>query len=263
MSVNRPKIVCTTLYDKAYASIGWMSRNTLTRYGQRHGHDVIVARSVECDRPPAWYKVRMVQALFDRGYDYVFWMDADALFTDFSHDIADLIRSDKDMHLVEHHLSWYPRAAPNTGVFLLRNCDWSRDLLDRMWNLEQYIHGVWWENAAFMHLLGQNQFAKQGIHNPNGCEIDADRIEWLPERWNRLPMRLGPGRTIIRHYAGKSKKHRLRNMGVRLNWPKAVRHELSRKPEPLDLTGYEVAGATFEHIAPRPVVAPRAEARAA
>lgn len=251
MTTNRPRIACATLYDQGFASIGWMSRNTLTRYGRRHGHDVIVARSVECDRPPAWYKLRLVQALFDQGFDYVFWMDADAMFTDSNHDIADLVQDGKDMHLVEHSLPWFPIAAPNTGVFLLRNCEWSRNLLERVWGLEQYIDGTWWENAAFMHLLGLNEFSKQGIHNPNGCEIDTSRIEWLPECWNRVDMRTGAGRAIICHFAGKSKKHRIRKMAAKLNWPKAIHNELTRHPLPLDLSDYGVSGGTIEYAAPR------------
>lgn len=249
LSTHRPRIVCATLYDEGFASVGWMGRNTLTQYGRRHGHDVIVARSVECDRAPAWYKVRLVQALLDQGYDYVFWMDADALFLDTSRDVAGLIQEEKDLHLVQHSIPWFNGPVPNTGVFLIRNCEWSRDLLQRMWGLEQYADATWWENAAFMHLLGLETFRDKGIYNPNGCEIDTSRIDWLPECWNRTEVRTEPGRTLIRHYAGRSKKHRLRNMTLRLNWPKAIHNELTRRPQPLDLSGYGVSGGTIEFAA--------------
>lgn len=244
----RPRIALATLYDEAYAPVGWMCRNALARYGKRHGHDVVVAKSAEMDRPAAWAKVRLVQSLFEQGYDHVFWIDADALIIDPSHDVADLITDSKDMHLVQHPLPWYSAPAPNTGVFLIRNCDWSRDLLKRMWDLDQYAEGIWWENAAFIHLMGLRDFQEQGI-DPARCEIDTSRMAWLPERWNRLHLKQEPGATIIRHYAGKSRKHRLRHMMARLNWTKAIAHELTRKPRPLDLSQHGVLGGSLEHAA--------------
>lgn len=261
-SSGRPRLALATLYDEAFASIGWMCRNTLTRYGARHGHDVVVARSVDCGRPAPWAKVPFVLALLDQGYDYVFWVDADAVIVDAGHDVADLIDDSKDLHLVRHHLPECDAPVPNTGVFLIRNSTWSRNVLRQMWELEQYAEATWWENAAFIHLLGVEGFEEVGVHNPEGCTIDTSRLAWLPERWNRVRQRGEGGSTIIRHFAGRSRKHRLRNMPRWLNWPKALGHELNRKPIPFDLSEHGVHGATLEHAA-SPASIQQSNARAA
>lgn len=246
LSTKPPRIACATLYDDGFAQIGWHARNSLARYGRRHGYDVVVAQGCDCNYPPPWHKVKLVEALFSQGYDYVFWMDADALITRPSVPIQSLIKPDKDMYVVQHGFPPYPTALPNTGLFLIRNSDWSRDLLQRMWALEQYANGTWWENAAFMHLLGLQGLEEYGV-NPERCEIDTDRIEWLPDTWNRIHLKLSPGLAIVRHYAGKSRKHRIRQMALRTNWPMAIVHELTRKPRPLDLSDYGIQGAMLEH----------------
>ena len=247
---SKPRIACVTLYDRAFASIGWMCRTTLTRYGRLHGYDVITADSVDCDRPAPWHKVRFARALFDEGYDFVFWVDADAVVADFRPDVAGLIRPDKDLHLVRHEFDGFPAPVANTGVFLIRNCDWSRDLLDRMWALDQYAEATWWENAAFIHLLGGG-FDLVGI--PEGDrQIDENRIDWITDRWNRVHIPMSPGRPIIRHYAGRAWRRRVLRMPTWLNPPRTLLDEATARPTPLDLTHHGVVGAKLHHDASRP-----------
>lgn len=247
-----PRFALTTLYDEGFASVGWYCRNTLARYGQRHGHDVVFARAADSDRPPSWHKLLLVRALFDRGYDYVFWVDADAMIIDGSADVAALARPDKDFHLVEHPFNGERPNTPNMGVFLIRNSAWSRDLIDRLWSLDKFAHATWWENAALLELLGLPGFEAQGIDPSAGCQLDTDRIDYLPCDWNRVGKPGPPGPSIVRHFAGKSQRNRLRNMPFWLNWPKALRHELTRNPQPLDLSAAGVQGGTIEFAAPRP-----------
>ena len=242
-----PGIVCATLYDEAFASIGWMCRNTLTRYGQKYGHDVISARSVVCDRPAPWHKVRLVQALFEYGYDHVFWVDADAVVLESAPDVANLIIYDKDLHLVKHAHTDYPEGVPNTGVFLIRNCRWSYELLSRMWSLKQYANATWWENAALIDLLGLGGFEDVGIPPRTEGAIDERQIQWLSERWNRLDREAPDGHAFVRHAAGRSKRYRLKTLPRWVNWPRALLHEATRKPTPVDLTRYGIHGAVFHH----------------
>lgn len=82
-----------------------------------------------------WTKLPMIRRLMlsHPEVEWIWWMDSDALFTDILFEIP-LSRYEKH-NLVIHgypdllfnQKSW---VALNTGVFLLRNCQWSLDLLD-------------------------------------------------------------------------------------------------------------------------------------
>ncbi|KAL7163826.1 hypothetical protein ACSBR2_039862 [Camellia fascicularis] len=82
-----------------------------------------------------WSKLPLIRRLMlsHLEVEWIWWMDSDALFTDMFFEIP--IPKYADYNLVIHgypdllfnHKSWI---ALNTGSFLLRNCQWSLDLLD-------------------------------------------------------------------------------------------------------------------------------------
>ncbi|OAY63134.1 putative xyloglucan 6-xylosyltransferase 5 [Ananas comosus] len=105
-------------------------------YCRLHGIE-IVYNMAHLDRELAgyWAKLPLIRRLMlsHPEVEWIWWMDSDALFTDLAFEIP-LSRYDKHnlvIHgypdlLFEKH-SWI---ALNTGSFLLRNCQWSLDLLD-------------------------------------------------------------------------------------------------------------------------------------
>jgi hypothetical protein len=138
-----------------YEELLAISSVTFEAYAARHGYDLhLTSRLLAPERPPAWSKIALVRDLLER-YDEVLWVDADAIFVDISKDIAELVRPDKDLYLVEHVYAENPEwRSANTGVFLVRSTPWARDFLERVWAAEEYVHHPWWENAAVLDLLG-------------------------------------------------------------------------------------------------------------
>jgi galactosyl transferase GMA12/MNN10 family len=139
----------------SYEDLLAISSITFEAYAARHRYDLrLPTQPVDPERPPAWSKIALVRELLD-SYNEVLWVDADAIFLDITKDIAELVRPDKDLYIVEHlwetDETW--RSA-NTGVFLVRSTPWARRFLDRVWAAEQYIDHPWWENAAVLDLLG-------------------------------------------------------------------------------------------------------------
>ena len=66
------------------------SLHTFRRFGERHGYDVVVGgEEAIADRAPAWSKIVLLRRLLE-SYDYVLWIDADAIILDDSVDPADL-----------------------------------------------------------------------------------------------------------------------------------------------------------------------------
>ncbi|CAF2061177.1 unnamed protein product [Brassica oleracea var. botrytis] len=105
-------------------------------YCRLHGIE-IVYNMAHLDKELAgyWAKLPMIRRLMlsHPEVEWIWWMDSDALFTDILFQIP-LVRYEKH-NLVIHgypdllfdQKSWI---ALNTGSFLLRNCQWSLDLLD-------------------------------------------------------------------------------------------------------------------------------------
>ena len=201
---TRPSICICSSYDNGFAEIGDHTSRTLVAYGKRHGYPVEVVRNVAIDRHPAWHRLKLIEQLFDRGYDYVLWIDADAYFSRFDVDVGSIINGHADLYLVQHdHPSFRPVAVPNTGVMLVRNSTWSRALLNKLWSMVRYLNHPWWENAALIKFLGYNSLLKEGPDNVNWKALD--HISFVPEEWNSLSV---SGAPIIVHLAGISREVR-------------------------------------------------------
>jgi hypothetical protein len=146
-------------------------------------------------------------------YDFVFWIDSDAIFVRFDKDIREETRSGKDLYLVKHHIGG--RDVPNTGVLLIRNSRWSQGLLDRLWAMAQYTNHKWWENAALLDILGYRNLLDS--RQPNECDRRLlGRIEWLDLKWNSLPNLNESPEPIIKHYAGVPHQQRAEEMTLDL-----------------------------------------------
>ena len=114
---------------KALATIGTgamrpvldQSLHTFRRFGERHGYDVVVGgeEAIE-DRAPAWNKVLLLRSLLE-SYDYVLWIDADAIILDDSVDPVSLLGDGHYQALVRYR--WNEEECACTGVWLLRNVE--------------------------------------------------------------------------------------------------------------------------------------------
>ena len=194
---------------KAVATIGTgamrpvldQSLHTFRRFGERHGYDVIVGgeEAIE-DRAPAWNKVLLLRSLLE-SYDYVLWIDADAIILDDSIDPVSLLGDGHYQALVRYR--WNEEECACTGVWLLRNVEKAVAFLDAVWNGgEGYLRLHPWEQAAAMRLLGYS--------------VDPDRFVaatewtngtlWLANEWDTIPAFTIKHRLVqckIRHYARK------------------------------------------------------------
>ena len=107
------------------------------KYCEDKGYTYVCEKNTEritsiCDkRSFHWGKVKLVQELLDTDkFDYVLFLDADAIISDFNQNIEDFIDSDYDMVFAEdvgYHSSM------NTGVFLVKNSEWSKNFLKTWW----------------------------------------------------------------------------------------------------------------------------------
>jgi len=94
-------------------------------YCQQHGYDFIFSdQSEDTSRHIYWSKIALVlKTLQKPTYKWVVWIDADALIMNHGIPLEDLI-DEKYNFIISRDSSGI-----NSGVFFIKNCDWSRDFL--------------------------------------------------------------------------------------------------------------------------------------
>jgi hypothetical protein len=168
----------------------------LAYYAERHDYEMIQVRHrLDPSRPPAWDKVVLLRRLI-LEFDVVLWVDADALVLDDAPDIASELAPRRFLHLVEHRVDG--ARVPNTGVALLRGGSISARFLDRVWAQRRFVHHLWWENAATLHLLGYRNVAGMRPVVPSPWRLG---LGLLDKAWNSIPADPSPRPHIV-HFPG-------------------------------------------------------------
>ncbi|GFP93887.1 galactomannan galactosyltransferase 1 [Phtheirospermum japonicum] len=105
-------------------------------YCRIHGYEIFYNNAfLDPKMKSVWAKIPILRAamLAHPEIEWIFWMDADAIFTDMEFKIP--LERYKDHNLVVHgwpkmiyeEKSW---VSVNTGAVLIRNCQWAMDFLD-------------------------------------------------------------------------------------------------------------------------------------
>jgi hypothetical protein len=164
--------------------------------------DIKLQRFWPRPRPAAWTKIKLVRALL-KDYDAVFWIDADAMITDSSTDVASVVVPGKWLYLAQHQNEHHGDHL-NTGVFLILRCNESERFLDEVWNQADLTYHMWWEQAAVLRILGYDLHpARKARPSKYGSGVEVIGAEWNSSPPNLLR------EARIKHYAGMSHEERL------------------------------------------------------
>jgi hypothetical protein len=169
---------------------------TFREYADRHGYDVVLGEPAASARPASWGKIPLLRQLL-QTYEFVLWVDADALILDSSVDLETAIPADAFQALAVPDCG--VGVYPNCGVWALRSGDRAQAFLANVWAQQDVIDHVWWEQAAVMRLLG---WSLVDLAKARSSDWD-DGTFTLEEVWNSIPMfPVGYAAAKIRHYAG-------------------------------------------------------------
>jgi len=120
-------------------------------YARRHDYEVLVGDSeIDQSRPTAWSKFPIMMRYLP-DYDYMMWIDADALFMNMSIKVEDLIDFEHDLFLAKDE------SDIQTGVFIIKNSDFSLWWLQQGWAqtwLVTGIHPYKYEQRAIQYMHG-------------------------------------------------------------------------------------------------------------
>ena len=172
---------------------------SFANYATRHGYDLVVGNGNAQMRPAAWGKILLLQRLLEH-YDFVVWIDSDALILDASVDLEAIVPATAFQALAVITCAPEKGTQPAVGVWALRAGDRAQQFLVNVRGQDDLVSHFLAEMAAVMRLLGwttQPPFVKE-----RDSEWD-DGTFVLDEEWDmvpQLPIGYAPGK--IRHYAG-------------------------------------------------------------
>ena len=193
-------------------------------YAKRHGYEIINGNSeIDPTRPVAWSKLLAIKKFLPH-YDYIFYIDTDAVFMNPSIRLEDLIAAGdsgyaekpKDFIMTK---DWN---GPNTGCFFTRRSEWSADFLQLAWDQEHLVppvspspghgkHPFEYEQRAFHYLLRTRVWKSRPalpvytpspprhIHNDKTGDIHSVRTEGTPAP--SLSDRVGSSADIWQHFS--------------------------------------------------------------
>lgn len=146
---NERITVCTFWTQEIESYAKWTTENK-REYAERHGYGFHCPRECRTGRPPAWEKVFVVGEALARS-EWVWWLDADAIVTNFETPLESLLDPNFDLIACKDFNGF------NSGSFLLRSTRWATRFLWNVWRLEEYTHHPWWEQAAMMQELEKEE----------------------------------------------------------------------------------------------------------
>ena len=139
-----------TLGTKNIKDVTIHSLQNQIHYATKHGYSFIAYDDTMVPFDiVTWNKVFVIQKHLD-NFEWVMWIDSDAIFTNMNITINEIIKScDKDMIIADDIGGW----KMNTGVMFWKNTDWSKNILNKWCNMRKISHAQGAEQQQLIHLL--------------------------------------------------------------------------------------------------------------
>lgn len=172
-----------------YKKVVEPSQKTKRLYCQIHGYDYIEDESVyDNTRPIPWSKILLIQKYLP-NYDYIVWIDADAMIMDNKQKLEDKIQlmGEKDIMCLEHYKDI------STGVLFIKNTAYSMAFMDRLYSKKEFTNSPNWEQDAFIHMWETEADSKEHI-----VILSFNYERQIQDYWYSFQ----PNCSFILHYAG-------------------------------------------------------------
>jgi hypothetical protein len=202
----KPSVCLLTAYNSTLQPLAAFTVPRMQAFAQAQGYEVRAIHRDDWARPRGWIKIEAIRAALDSSnFDFVFWIDVDAIILRCDVDVRAAAVDSADLHMVWHGPDTARLEAENfvphfnSGVMLIRVTDWSRDFFSRVWEVGQMPH-PWFDQATILHLLGYDTCLGLGPDRPD--EPNRSRLAHLDTVWNSVPGLATAPEAIIHHYAG-------------------------------------------------------------
>lgn len=158
--------ILTLAIGKDYCRALQKALDSKKLYAEKHGYTFILGNEEFWDRsrPIAWSKVPfLLHWLSKIPEGELLWLsDADVYITNMEKTVEEqmvpLLPADKDLLM-----SFDACGHINSGNILMRNTAWTRGYWKRVFEQEDCIYHIWWENAAMIKLMEMNESDRSKI----------------------------------------------------------------------------------------------------
>jgi hypothetical protein len=166
------KITVLTGCDASMQALQDITIIPVKEYCSRYGYDLSIRRFENPERPASWIKLPHIDDCFQKGSDYVFWIDTDATIVNQKIKLESFIKPGKQFYYARNFVDI------NAGVFMMQNTLEMRKFLRDLWNRTEFLNHPWWENTAMMAALFEG--------NPPAsiCEVLDEDIFNCPWYWS-------------------------------------------------------------------------------
>ena len=171
-------VVCTLALGDAYRAKVQPAIDFHRAYAEARGLSYALLSEPPnwSDRPPSWIKIPLIQGLFQRGFERVVYIDADALVTNPGFDaeaVFGMPVADGRITLTEDE------AGINCGVMFVEDGPAIRRLLDLVWLFDADVTQGTWEQFALKTLMSMSFDVGRHV----AIEADPRRFNsFAPER---------------------------------------------------------------------------------
>ena len=130
-------------------------------YCKKHGYDFEIFNVTPTDRAAQWCKVEVVQRLLGRDeYDYIFWIDADAFFSQQTIDLESRISDyTKDIIICSDDSNSGRIGSINTGTFFIKCTEWSKNFCKEWYEYTgKYLKEHYHEQSVLEYRINDKEF---------------------------------------------------------------------------------------------------------
>jgi hypothetical protein len=204
---EKPSVCLLTAFNSSHQPLSVFTVPRMRAFALAHDYSVRVVCKDDCERQRGWIKIEAIREALDGDFDFVFWLDVDAVILRSEVDVRTMAVENADLHMVWHGPETSTVEAANfvphfnSGIMLIRGTDWSRRFFKRVWEVGQLPHH-WSDQATMLHLLGYDDCLGLGPNRPD--EPNRLHLARLDTVWNSVPGLATAPDAIIHHYAGIS-----------------------------------------------------------
>lgn len=152
--------ICSLYINKWYMEIVKYGKKTLEFYCKENKYDFIWETEDTHDgvydklRDIPWYKIKLLLKLLKMDYDLIVWNDADSIIlgdTKIEYIVDKYMKKECDILIARESGS-----VLNTGTMFVKNSQFSKDMLNYIWNNENCDTRTFHEQASLTDLYNRN-----------------------------------------------------------------------------------------------------------
>lgn len=131
-------------------------------YAKKHNYNYIFYDNTLVDfKYVTWNKVYVLMELIN-SFEYIFWIDADAIFTNMDITLESIIEKNpnKSLHVCDDIGGW----KLNTGAMIWKNNKWSKDVIQQWASMEKIPHNQGAEQQQLINFLINHDKSRKNWH---------------------------------------------------------------------------------------------------